>query len=89
VRRLPVAGVDLRQLLSGATPALPLAVTLPRDLESGAYALLIAFPDASPKLRSDPRYAIRPANADDPARAQGWEAALGAFRIGTIVQVSN
>ncbi|MDP5277541.1 DUF4832 domain-containing protein [Sphingomonas sp. DG1-23] len=89
VRRLPVAGVDLRQLLSGATPALPLAVTLPRDLKSGAYDLLIAFPDASPKLRSDPRYAIRPANADDPAGAQGWEAALGAFRIGTIVQVSN
>nr|WP_294810434.1 hypothetical protein [uncultured Sphingomonas sp.] len=47
---------------------------------------LIAFPDASPRLSGDPRYAIRPANADDPAKGQGWEAMLRAFRTGTSVR---
>jgi len=89
VHRLAVAGADLRQWRPGATLAASIEVALPRDLESGTYDLLIAFPDASPGLRGDPRYSIRPANADDPAKAQGWEAALGAFRTGTVVQVNQ
>lgn len=87
VRRLPVAGIDLRRWLPGTTLSVPLDITLPRDLEPGVYDWLVAFPDADPRLAGDPRYSVRPANADDPAKTQGWDAALGAFRTGTRLHV--
>ena len=79
--------VDVRGWLPGESKVLPLAVTLPRTMARGTYDLLVAFPDSSTRLASDPRYAVRPANADDSAKAQGWDTALGAFRTGTRVQV--
>jgi len=89
VRPLSVTGVEVREWRAGATVAVPVEVALPVDLAPGRYDLLLAFPDASARLASDPRYAIRPANADDPARGQGWEPALGAFRTGTSVEVDG
>jgi len=80
-------GADLRSWLPGESKIMQLAVTLPRTMRRGTYDLLIAFPDPSARLSNDPRYAIRPANADDSAKAQGWDAALGGFRTGTRVQV--
>lgn len=86
--RLPAAAVDPRQWLPGATSRASLDVALPPDAAAGTYDVLIAMPDASPRLRTDPRYAIRPANADDPARGQRWHAASGAFQLGSTVRVA-
>ncbi|MBB5712437.1 DUF4832 domain-containing protein [Sphingomonas xinjiangensis] len=79
--------VDLRGWLPGESKALPLATTLPRLMPRGTYDLLVAFPDPGARLANDSRYAVRPANADDSGKAQGWDAALGAFRTGTRVDV--
>lgn len=87
--RLPASGVDPRQWLPDTTSRVLLDVTVPIDLAPGTYDVLIAMPDASPRLRTDSRYAIRPANADDPAKGQRWDAALGAFRLGSIVRVGR
>jgi len=89
VTRLPARGVDPFQWTPGTTQHLALGMTVPGDIAPGDYELLIALPDPAPRLHDDPRYAIRPANADDPARAQGWDDALGAFRLGTRVRVEH
>ncbi len=78
---------DMRGWLPGESQVLPLAVTLPRTMPRGTYDLLVAFPDPSARLTNDPRYAVRPANAEVSAKGQGWDAALGAFRTGTRVDV--
>ncbi|TGX52549.1 DUF4832 domain-containing protein [Sphingomonas gei] len=88
VFRLPAAGIDPRQWQPGMTLSLPLDIALPRPLKRGSYDVLVALPDLSPRLAADPRYAIRPANADDPTTGQGWDAALGAFRTGTSVRTA-
>lgn len=46
---------------------------------ASADRLCLSAPDESPRLASDPAYAIRFANADVPG--QGWEQALAAFCI--------
>jgi hypothetical protein len=89
VLRLPAPGIDPRQWQPGATLSVPLDIALPRHARPGAYDVLIALPDLSPRLNMDSRYAVRPANADDRARGQEWDAALGAFRIGTSVRIDE
>ena len=88
VLRLQTAA-DPRQWLPGTVRSVPLKVEVPRDSAPGDYDVLIALPDPSAKLRGDPRYAIRPANADDPRKAQRWDAALGAFDVGTRVRLTG
>ncbi|MEO1625140.1 MAG: DUF4874 domain-containing protein, partial [Bacteroidota bacterium] len=62
--------LDLRYLQNGSH-TLTVDIPIPSDLETGAYDLYLHFPDASPRLRSDPRYSIQLAN-------QGtWESATG------------
>lgn len=85
VHRAQVAGVDARRWLPGLSAALEFEVQAPSA--PGAYELLLALPDGASRLAGDPRYALRVANADDPASSQGWDAALGAFRLGTTVTV--
>ena len=77
VVRIPLAGVDPRQWTPGQLIQINRRLDLPAGLASGPYALLIALPDEDPRLANDPRYAIRPANADQ--GTQGWDAQLGAF----------
>ncbi|AQR75969.1 hypothetical protein BXU08_16600 [Sphingomonas sp. LM7] len=89
VQRLPVEAVDPRDWLPGADHRVRLAAAAPRDVPAGTYDLLLALPDPGSRLRDDPRFSIRLANADDSAKAQGWDAALGAFRLGTSVQVER
>ncbi|WP_235560485.1 DUF4832 domain-containing protein [Brevundimonas sp. Leaf363] len=86
VRRLPTASVDARDWGPGETAA-GLGVTSPVDLAPGRWRVLLALPDADPRLAGDARYAIRFANADDAARRQGWDAALGAFALGVEITV--
>ena len=81
--RIPLAGVDPRQWTPGQAILIKLRVTLPAGLASGRHALLLALPDEDPRLADDPRYAIRPANADQ--GGQGWDAALGAFALGSRI----
>lgn len=84
--RIPLAGVDARQWTPGQTIQINQRVTLPAGLASGSHALLLALPDEDPRLAGDPRYAIRPANADQGAQgAQGWDARLGAFALGSRI----
>lgn len=87
VRRLRPAEIDPRRWLPGAAAAVTLRVAVPVDLSAGAYDLLLALPDADRRLGGDPRYAVRIANADDAARGQRWDAALGAFQLGTTLEV--
>ncbi len=61
-------------------------------LERGEYDLGIRMPDAHASLAADPRYCVRPANADVAAtswrdRFQGWDARSGTFMLGSSVQV--
>lgn len=88
-RRLDAPGADPRSWVPGADHRVALDITLPGDLAPDVYDLLLALPDASPRLSGDPRYAVRPANADDRPRGQGWDDALGAFRLGTAVRVEH
>jgi hypothetical protein len=87
VLRLPLVGADARQWLPGQTSNVQASVTLPADTATGEYDVHMAWPDAAASLRGDARYAVRPANADDANRGQNWDAALGAFRLGSTIRV--
>lgn len=87
VLRLPVEGVDAREWLPGSVRRIQLNVALPRSMAAGTYALSIALPDPAPRLAADPRYAIRLANADDVAAGQRWDEDIGAFRLGSDLEV--
>jgi hypothetical protein len=52
-------------------------------LAPGAYDLLLHLPDASPRLRERPAYAVRLANAGV------WEAATGLNALGGTVRVTR
>lgn len=86
---LPVEGVDPRDWHPAADgeAARPvvLEASLPAALLPGDYALGIGLPDPAPALSRDPRYAIRPANADAPSRGQRWDAAAGTFMTGATL----
>ena len=87
VLRLGLASIDPRGWLPGATSKASARFTVPRGAPSGAYDVLLALPDGAASLAGDVRYSVRPANADDGARSQGWDAALGAFRAGTTLLI--
>ena len=87
VRRLAAGGVDPRGWLPGVEVTEVVRVGVPADLAAGTYQMWLALPDAAPAIAGDPRYAIRPANADNEAAGQRWDAQLGAFRLGTSIQV--
>jgi hypothetical protein len=70
---------DPRTWLPGTTTLNP-AVTLPADMPSGSYALLLVLPDQ--QLTSRPDYSIRLANADV------WEANTGYNDLRHVVTVS-
>jgi hypothetical protein len=88
VLRLPMAGVDARAWRPGDAHAASARVSLPAGAAGGEYDMHIALPDGAPRLAEDARYAVRPANADDAARAQAWDATLGAFRLGSTLVVT-
>ena len=58
-------------------------VTLPREMPAGAYELYLYMPDASEKLASDSRYAVRFANENV------WDATTGRNRLNATVQVEG
>jgi len=87
VVRIALSMVDPRTWLPNSTSTVSTAFTVPAGTPTGAYDLLLALPDGAPTLSGDVRYSVRPANADNTAKAQAWDAALGAFRAGTVLTV--
>ncbi|WP_431262910.1 DUF4832 domain-containing protein [Roseateles chitinivorans] len=88
VRRIDASGADPRTWLPGGVDqAATLAASVPADLPAGRYQVSVALPDGDARLATDARFAIRWANADNAASGQRWDATLGAFSLGTVVDV--
>ena len=87
VVRVGLASIDPRTWLPERTSKAGARFAVPAGTPPGAYEVLLALPDGAPSLAGDVRYSVRPANADDAARMQGWDQALGAFRTGTTLKV--
>ncbi|MDY0976537.1 DUF4832 domain-containing protein [Massilia sp. CFBP9012] len=87
VVRITVASIDPRSWLPGTTSESSARFAVPAGTLTGAYDVLLALPDGAGSLAGDVRYSVRPANADDAVRAQGWDGMLGAFRTGTTLNV--
>ena len=87
VVRLALASIDPRTWLPGQTSAATARVAIPGGTPRGAWDMLLALPDGAASLAGDARYSVRPANADDAAKAQAWEASPGAFHTGTTLQI--
>lgn len=88
VRRLTTQGGDPRRWLPQTDTSQTLAAAVPGDL-LGEQEVWLALPDAGSRLKDDPRYAIRLANADDGAKGQRWDPQSGAFSFGTFVNVAR
>ena len=83
------AAGDLRELppQARASTRWRVTVALPDAAQTGDYDVLLAVPDAFAATRSDPRFAVRFANADAAPAQQAWLAAEGAFRTGSTLRV--
>lgn len=68
---------------NGAETTIDETLTLPADIPSGIYDLYLYLPDASDRLASNPRYAVRFANVDT------WDATTGMNSLQTSVTVTN
>lgn len=84
VHKLATA-VDPRTWTPGNVFTHDVSLAIPQAAASGEYDIYIALPDGAAQLNGDVRFAVRPANADNAVNRQAWDAALGAFRVGTIV----
>lgn len=82
-----VTSVDPRTWTAGNTFAHDTSVGIPSTAQPGEYDIYLALPDGAAQVNGDPRFAVRPANADNAGSRQAWDAALGAFSTGTIVTV--
>lgn len=87
VVRIALPTVDPRGWLPGTTSTVSAGFTVPAATPTGSYDVLLALPDGAASLSADVRYSVRPANADNTAKAQAWDATLGAFRAGTTLTV--
>ncbi len=87
VVRIALPAVDPRGWLPNSTSTVSAGFTVPAGTPTGAYDVLLALPDGAASISTDVRYSVRPANADNTAKAQAWDAALGAFRAGTALTV--
>jgi len=87
VLRIALASIDPRAWLAGHTSQVRARFAVPGATPAGAYDVLLALPDGAASLAGDVRYSVRPANADDAASSQGWDATLGAFRAGTTLNI--
>jgi len=77
--------VDPRSWTAGNAFNHDVSLSIPSTAQAGEYEIYIALPDGASLLSGDPRFAVRPANADNTLNRQAWDAALGAFRVGSIV----
>lgn len=82
-----VTSVDPRTWTASNTFAHDTSVGIPSTAQPGEYDIYLALPDGAAQINGDPRFAVRPANADNAGNRQAWNTALGAFSTGTIVTV--
>lgn len=87
VRRLMTEGSDPRTWLPGTETTETVSTTMPNDLATGTWNVLFSLPDAEKSIRDDTRYAIRIANDDQIQKGQYWDESLGAFALGTSINV--
>jgi hypothetical protein len=87
VVRMALASIDPRAWLPGSTSSVTASFAVPGGTPAGAYDVLLALPDGAASLERDVRYSVRPANADDASKSQGWDERLGAFRAGTTLSI--
>jgi len=87
VVRIALASIDPRAWLPGSTSTVTASFVVPAGTPAGAYDVLLALPDGAASLAGDVRYSVRPANAEDAARSQGWDEKSGAFRAGTTLSI--
>lgn len=87
VVRITLASIDPRTWLPGRTSKMAASLAIPPGTPAGTYDVLLALPDGAPSLAGDVRYSVRPANAADATRSQGWDGKLGAFRAGTTLDI--
>lgn len=62
-------------------------IAIPADAAPGGYEISLALPDVWPSTERDPRFAVRFANADDPAKGQAWDAATARFQTGATLTI--
>jgi len=64
-------------------------VAVPSNAAVGTYDVLLCAPDAFAKNRTDVRFAVRFANADNVSAGQQWKPSDATFSTGTSVKVVN
>ena len=81
------SGGDLRDLPAQASSSSRLRVrmSVPPAAQPGVHDVWLGVPDIFAATESDPRFAVRFANADAADAQQGWSAAQGRYRTGTTV----
>lgn len=80
---------DMRLLPSQATSSTKVIVpvSIPVGAALGDYAVYVSMPDIWPGTKDKADYAVRFANADDPAKDQSWDATNFRFKVGPALTV--
>jgi Domain of unknown function (DUF4832) len=83
------AAGNLQTLSSQATASTRQSITVavPAGTAKGSYTLHLSAPDIHSATATDPRFAVRFANADDNAKGQAWDSATARFKVGTVLIV--
>jgi hypothetical protein len=77
-QEVELTAVDPRSWRAGGAFEVSARLQLPFDLPLGTYWIGLWFPDSSPRLRDDPRFAIRLANEDV------WDPETGINALGAV-----
>jgi uncharacterized protein DUF4832/uncharacterized protein DUF4874 len=80
---------DMRLLPTSAASStrIVVPVAIPQRAAPGTYEVFLSLPDIWPGTRDKADFAVRFANADDPAKGQAWDAANFRFRTGATLLV--
>ncbi len=84
------AAGDLQTLAPQATAStrLTIGVTIPSGAQTGDYDVYLSAPDIFATTASNPRFAVRFANADNASLGQSWDASAAMFKAGTTLNVN-
>jgi hypothetical protein len=82
---------DMRVLPAQATSSTKtlVPVAIPAGASPGDYDVYVSMPDIGLGTRDKADFAVRFANADNPAKGQAWEAVSFRFKTGTTLTVST
>ena len=80
---IPLLGLDLRLLRGSVEALLTINLALPSSIPSGSYRMSLWLPDPSDRLKSDPAFSIRLANASM------WEQSTGMNVLAPSIIISS